>query len=139
MRAEALRRRLEESRRVHYADSEDSDHPSAQPLVHGARGSKLQYCVRSTGARVSLSNAKSLLFDFCNKLPSDRCVGGMPPPWAGRQDEKVFVCICVPACAHALERYRLIAHRGCCVRCTYRAVMPEHALGCRQINPYDVV
>ncbi|KAK9805378.1 hypothetical protein WJX73_008442 [Symbiochloris irregularis] len=82
MRAEALRRRLEESRRVHYEDSEDSNDEGtpSQPGLLGSRVRRLEYCVHSTGARVSLSNAKSLLFDFCHKLPSDRYASGVMRP-----------------------------------------------------------
>ena len=33
--------------------------------------SDAEYRVESTGARVSISGAKSLLFQYCSKLPSD--------------------------------------------------------------------
>ncbi len=33
-----------------------------------------QYCVPLTGARVTLANAKALIYYFCAKLPSDKCV-----------------------------------------------------------------
>lgn len=34
----------------------------------------VEYKVESTGARVSLKGAKQLIFLYCNKLPSDKCL-----------------------------------------------------------------
>lgn len=35
-----------------------------------------EYRVPSTGAKVSLASAKSLLYQYCNMLPCDRCTCG---------------------------------------------------------------
>ena len=72
MRAEAIRRRLVES-----SDDSDSDLDSAPEVdnagepVQGAKSDDC-YVVPATGARVTMSNAKSLLFHYCSKLPSDK-------------------------------------------------------------------
>ena len=50
-------------------DSSDSEDESAYPLVHDESYS---YVVESTGASVSLVNAKSLLYQYCSRLPSDQ-------------------------------------------------------------------
>ena len=41
--------------------------------THGIPKSDQEYVVPSTGAKVTLADAKSLLYRFCNRLPSDRC------------------------------------------------------------------
>ena len=41
--------------------------------TRGIPRSEQEYVVPSTGAKVTLADAKSLLFRFCNRLPSDRC------------------------------------------------------------------
>ena len=74
MRAEALRRReLDHQNSPYDRDSEDEAEEQSH-LCMESRGEEqpLEYRVASTGACVSLSNAKSLLFYFCSKLPSDR-------------------------------------------------------------------
>ena len=71
MRAEAIRRRdlAGPYQGADYDSGEDEAHAA---LTAGSQGPRLEYRVASTGACVTLSNAKSLLFYFCNKLPSDR-------------------------------------------------------------------
>ena len=73
MRAEALRRRdLDSEQQTFDYESGDDETGQAAALAAGADPHPLEYRVPSTGACVTLSNAKSLLFYFCNKLPSDR-------------------------------------------------------------------
>jgi hypothetical protein len=68
MRAEAIRRRLR-------AESSDSD-SEGEPRVDEDGGAASQpenvYVVPSTGARVTIYNAKGLLFHYCTKLPCDK-------------------------------------------------------------------
>ena len=69
MREEAIRRRLN-------VDS-DSDSEGEGMGWEGDDGSadclsENVYTVPSTGARVTIYNAKSLLFHYCTKLPSDQ-------------------------------------------------------------------
>ena len=67
MRDEAIRRRLE----IADQDSElEEDEDSDAEMDEG--GPETCYIVPITGARVTRSNAKSLLFHYCNKLPSDK-------------------------------------------------------------------
>lgn len=78
MRDEAIRRRLEAA--DDDSDSEDDDEEDGDTeMVEGGESSKDHYLVPATGARVTRSNAKSLLFHYCNKLPSDKWV--FHTPW----------------------------------------------------------
>ena len=45
-------------------------------MLQGIPLDEWQYCVPLTGARVTLANAKALIYYFCAKLPSDKCVAG---------------------------------------------------------------
>ena len=76
MRAEALRRRDLCSDPLLDLDSDDDE--AELELAMLGKGPKLEYRVHSTGACVNFCNAKSLLFYFCNKLPSDRWVWSSP-------------------------------------------------------------
>lgn len=78
MRAEAIRRRLTESD----DDDSDSDIQEEEGEQGAANGAEDCYRVPATGARVTLSNAKGLLFHYCSKLPSDKQVYPplFPPP-----------------------------------------------------------
>lgn len=64
MRAEAIRRRLR-SGETDSDDEEDVDESVDEAVV------KMEYEVPATGARVSLESAKSLLFLYCSRLPTD--------------------------------------------------------------------
>lgn len=72
MRAEALRRRELTSDPLQLLDFDSDDEEAELELAMLGKGPKLEYRVPTTGACVNLCNAKSLLFYFCNKLPSDR-------------------------------------------------------------------
>ena len=69
MRAEAIRRRLDSV----LEDSEGSEADEAEGDLAGGEGeAEAVYTVPSTGAQVTASSAKSLLFHYCSKLPSDK-------------------------------------------------------------------
>ena len=73
MRDEAIRRRLEAA--DDDSESEDEDDEDGDTRMGDEEGSSQDhYLVPATGARVTRSNAKSLLFHYCNKLPSDKWV-----------------------------------------------------------------
>lgn len=71
MRAEAIRRRMENN-------DIDSDSGDDEAFEEGFLGGRQDgedadcYRVPSTNACVTLSNAKSLLYHYCTKLPSDK-------------------------------------------------------------------
>ena len=72
-----------------------------------------EYRIASTGARVTLANAKSLLFYFCAQLPSDR--------WGARSAPKIPICL---------------AFLRCCRPRWARTVM-EKIVGARVWNPFE--
>ena len=70
MRAEASRRRLKGE------DDDDSELDEEEAEVEGADAGSatpqtMEYRIEATGARVSLAGAKSLLFHYCSRLPTD--------------------------------------------------------------------
>ena len=88
MRAEALRRRDLAIDRQLLFDIDSDDEATLDLALLDKHSAALEYRVQSTGACVTVTNAKSLLFYFCNKLPSDRWV------WLGRWGMKT----CGPVC-----------------------------------------
>ena len=86
MRAEAIRRRDLAGPSMGWDEVDEEEEP---PEADAAGGGKLEYRVAATGACVTLSNAKSLLFYFCSKLPSDRhvCVHGSSHSLASRVED----------------------------------------------------
>ena len=72
MRAEAIRRRLEDAE-AESSDSEE-DEAGADEAAAEADSPEDCYVVPATGARVTMSSAKGLLFHYCTKLPSDKYV-----------------------------------------------------------------
>lgn len=94
MRAEALRRR--DLTLPHLGlDFDSDDEADALNELSQAGQSGMEYHVPSTGACVTLSNAKSLLFYFCNKLPSDRSVSasGLAPSALQRCIGPCLLCL----------------------------------------------
>ena len=71
MRKEAIRRRLEAAEQDSESEDEDDDGGDTE-MGEGVQALEDCYVVPATGARVTRSNAKSLLFHYCNKLPSDK-------------------------------------------------------------------
>lgn len=69
MRAEALKRGV---RQLNSDSDSDLDNAEATDLeAAGLRPELAEYRVEVTGARVALSGAKSLLYHYCSKLPTD--------------------------------------------------------------------
>ena len=64
MREEAIKQRVRSRQDDSDSEDENGGHESS------GLGSD-SYSVASTGATVSLINAKSLLYHYCSKLPSD--------------------------------------------------------------------
>lgn len=54
------------------ADDPEEEVPDDWWLLAGQPQEALEYCVPSTGAKVTLASAKQLVFHFCARLPSDR-------------------------------------------------------------------
>ena len=71
MREEAIRRRLEAADSDSESEEEEDEDGDAEVDEKG-QSTEDYYLVPATGARVTRSNAKSLLFHYCNKLPSDK-------------------------------------------------------------------
>jgi hypothetical protein len=70
MRDEAARRTIDmEGEEPPTAEDEQWVEAAMNVLPDNMR----EYYVPSTGARITLHNAKDLIFRFCSKLPSDRC------------------------------------------------------------------
>ncbi len=76
MRAEALRGDRERGAAAGPGGLDEA--AAAEAEAAGLPREQREYRVAATGARATLDSAKSLLFHFCNKLPSDR--RGAPPP-----------------------------------------------------------
>ena len=72
MRQEAIRRRLEAADEDSETEDEEEDEDGDAVMGEGGQSTEDYYSVAATGARVTRSNAKSLLFHYCNKLPSDK-------------------------------------------------------------------
>lgn len=72
---EAMQRRWQAG-----GDGEDSDDGSKTDVDLDALadriGSGWEFCVPATGARVSLTGAKTLMYHYCSCLPTDSC--GIP-------------------------------------------------------------
>jgi hypothetical protein len=75
MRAEALRGDRERGAAAGPGGLDEA--AAAEAEAAGLPREQREYRVAATGARATLDSAKSLLFHFCNKLPSDR--RGAPP------------------------------------------------------------
>ena len=67
MRAEAIKRRLDPE--LGEPDPDDGEEQDMDGVI--ADDENYRYTVPSTGASVTLVNAKSLLYQYCSKLPSD--------------------------------------------------------------------
>ena len=73
MRAEAIRRQLDAGDDASDADSDDDEADNlADSLALGAVATDWEYRVPASGARVTLTSAKPLLYHYCSKLPTDK-------------------------------------------------------------------
>ena len=87
----------------------------------GAQGVPLeqwQYVSPNTGAKVTLANAKALIYHYCAKLPSDKCASAP----LGYQQQRVYI---LPAAA-ALQ---LLPGRGCYPSIQWRQSQSEYRPG----------
>jgi len=85
MRAEALRGDRE--RGAAAAPGGLDEAAALEAEAAGLPREQREYRVAATGARATLDSAKSLLFHFCNKLPSDRRGALRPVPEPSARDQ----------------------------------------------------
>ena len=72
MRAEAIRRQLNAGDDASNPNSDDEADNLADSLAPDAVATDWEYWVPASGARVTLTSAKPLLYHYCSKLPTDK-------------------------------------------------------------------